>query len=310
MKDSYTVTVLVAAPGTPLKDGGTSAAGHVYYAVAAGEGAVSYGFSPREEGSASGDGAVSDKDLDQYFKPLYSRTMEISPEQYSKLIAFGDDPELHGFDMQYNGATNSCIDFVWGALNNAGIHRATDSAVEDRAFDGALKPLDNIKHIRSIPAPVPDSELNKEDANDMPKRTLLQKIISDADLPEKERGMLETIRAQVAGIDKRFNRPYDETSERISVGLLTLAREKGLDRVDHVLLGNLPPDGSERRMFVVQGEPQNPAHVRASLTADELASTPLERSYERLSKMLQGQERAETELQETPRQARTEQQMA
>lgn len=309
MVDKYTVTVSVAAPGTPMEGGGTSAAGHMYFAVEEGQGSRSYGFSPSSSGSISGQGKVSTDDKDQYLGPLFQRTMEISPMQFSKLIAFGQDPELHGFDMQYNGATNSCIDFVWGALNYAGIHRTTDSAVEDRTFDGALKPLDNIKHIRSIPAPVPDSKLNKEDTNDMPKRTLLQKIISDADLPEKERGMLDTIRAQVAGIDKRFDRAYDETSERISLGLLTLARDKGLDRVDHVLLGNPPPDGSDRRMFVVQGEPQNPAHVRASLTADELASTPVERSYERLSKMLQGQERAETAQQEAPRMARTEQQM-
>ncbi len=31
MDDKYTVTIYVAAPGTPLKQGGTSEAGHVYF---------------------------------------------------------------------------------------------------------------------------------------------------------------------------------------------------------------------------------------------------------------------------------------
>jgi hypothetical protein len=303
MRDGYTVTIYVAAPGTPLDGGGTSAAGHLYYVVKEGQRSDSYGFSPVRSGSISGEGKVSKEDKTLYLDPAYQRTMEISPEQYSKLLAFGEDPELHKFDMQYHGATNSCIDFVWGALNYAGIHRTTGSDIPDRNFDGALKPLDNIEHIRSIPAPIPGSELNTEASNDMPKRTLLQKLISDTQLPDKERGILDTIRAQVAGIDKRFNRTYDETSERISLGLLTLATEKGLDRVDHVLLGNPPPDGSERRMFVVQGEPQNPAHVRASLTASELATTPVERSFEKLDKMLQGQVGAVAVEAEEPKQA-------
>lgn len=33
----YTVTIYVAAPGTPLAGGGTSAAGHVYYSVSDGK---------------------------------------------------------------------------------------------------------------------------------------------------------------------------------------------------------------------------------------------------------------------------------
>lgn len=36
MEDRYRVTVYVAAPGTPLREGGTSAAGHMYYSISDG----------------------------------------------------------------------------------------------------------------------------------------------------------------------------------------------------------------------------------------------------------------------------------
>ena len=178
----YTVTIYVAAPGTPLKEGGTSLAGHVYYTISAGQGELSYGFAPATHGASSGPGEVSDGDLARYQRPLYSRTMEVSQAQYQKLLNFGENPHLHGFDMEYQGATNSCIDFTWAALNHAGLHRTSMLFMPDKDFEGGLKPLSNRESIRSIRAPFPDSELNSEQHHPMPKRTLLQRLISDKDL--------------------------------------------------------------------------------------------------------------------------------
>lgn len=36
MADRYTLSIYVAAPGTPLRAGGTSDAGHVYYGISDG----------------------------------------------------------------------------------------------------------------------------------------------------------------------------------------------------------------------------------------------------------------------------------
>ncbi|PMQ02591.1 hypothetical protein DyAD56_23325 [Dyella sp. AD56] len=109
MDDSnkYTVTVYVAAPGTPLlKEQGhtnaTSGPGHMFYVVSDGKGAPrSYGFAPVEHGRIDGQGGIARDDLQNYKDPLYSRTMEITKDQYDKLTAFGDNPKQHGFDMQY-----------------------------------------------------------------------------------------------------------------------------------------------------------------------------------------------------------------
>ena len=66
----------------------------------------------------------------------------IGSEQYEKIIAYSTEPGKHGFAQQYNGLSNSCIDFTWGALNHAGLHRQVKSQ-QDTSFEGALKPLDN-----------------------------------------------------------------------------------------------------------------------------------------------------------------------
>ncbi|HEO8482616.1 TPA: hypothetical protein UMF72_000904 [Stenotrophomonas maltophilia] len=290
MDDKYTVTIFVAAPGTPLLAGGTSSAGHVYYKVAHGKDEVSFGFAPIEHGVVTGPGMVYNNDAEQYKDPYYTRTMEISKQQYDKLLEFGAKPGEHGFNTEYHGVENSCIDYTWGALNHAGLHRTNLLFMQDKSFEGGLKPLSNVEYIRSIRAPFPDSALNAEHYNKMPERTLLQRIISDEQLPRGDRDMLDSIRKGVAGIDEAHGRSYDGTSERISAGLLATAKESGLEHVDHVVLGNSPSDGSAQRLFVVQGELNDPAHVRASMTAEEAARTPVEQSFAKVEQISQAQQ--------------------
>ena len=184
----YTVTIYVAAPGTPRGNGETSVAGHVYYKISDAHHDRSYGFAPASHGASSGPGKVFKSDAEEYQSPLYARTMEVSQAQHQKLLNFGENPHLHGFNMEYQGATNSCIDFTWTALNHAGLHRTTARSIPDKDFEGSLKPLDNRDAIRSIRAPFPDSELNGEQHHPMPKRTLLQRFISEEDLQSPQPG--------------------------------------------------------------------------------------------------------------------------
>ncbi|WP_052189795.1 MULTISPECIES: hypothetical protein [Xenorhabdus] len=54
-------------------------------------------------------------------------------------------------------------------------------------FEGDIKVDNNIPHIKSIPAPFPKSELNKEHYNARPKKTLIQKILTKSD--DKDTGI-------------------------------------------------------------------------------------------------------------------------
>ncbi len=202
MAGPYQITIYTALPGTPLVDeqgrpDGTSAAGHMWYQVSDGDARNSYGFAPKEHGASSGPGLGYRSDTQAYGAPRYSRTTEITAEQYAKLKQFGEaavNGDWRYFKGEYNGATNSCVDFTWGALKHAGfeIHRPEVSAHDgtvvtpeyrgpiESYFDGRLKPGHNKADIQQIVAPVPDSPMNAERTNPPPKdRSLLQHLLSD-----------------------------------------------------------------------------------------------------------------------------------
>jgi hypothetical protein len=60
------------------------------------------------------------------------------------------------FNLTYNGATNSYIDFTWSALNHAGLHRQLSlpngQSSPLRDHDVRLLPESNISALQSIPA--------------------------------------------------------------------------------------------------------------------------------------------------------------
>lgn len=305
MEKRYTATVYVAAPGTPLTvpAGGTSAAGHVYYSISDGGEEKSYGFAPAVHGQSSGPGKVYETDVKDYQDPRYSRTMEISKEQYDKLQEFGKNPAKHGFDMQYGGATNSCIDFTWGALNHAGLHRDTLLG-KDKNYEGALKPLDNIRDIKSIDAPFPKSELNTEQQNKMPERTPLQWLISEQEQgrptgPGRDQAsvnrpdpLVTQAEAAVRRLDAKVGREYDGQSACMAASAACLAKANGLSQIDHVLLSEAR--GTVRageNMFVVQGEPGDPAQRRAQMKTDDAIKTPVDRSVAQLQILNETQQR-------------------
>ena len=137
-----TVTINVAAYGTPLNNGGTSLAGHMWYELNNNGVRQSYGFAPIEHGVASGPGKTYTSDSDSY-KSYDSHTVEISQQQHDAMSNFGENPGSGGFDMQYNGANNSCIDFTWKALEVGGLNPS--------GFNGELWPSHNLNEIRDIP---------------------------------------------------------------------------------------------------------------------------------------------------------------
>lgn len=100
---AYTVTVYIAYPGTPLKQGGTSDFGHMWYQLNDGNGnQKSYGFAPDENnhGQNAAPGQVYHDDNDTYLNtgtPIHARTIEITEAQYNAMKFFGDEPTKSGF---------------------------------------------------------------------------------------------------------------------------------------------------------------------------------------------------------------------
>lgn len=306
-KTHYTAAVYVALPGTPLNvSGGTSAAGHMYYVISDGKNKYSYGFAPAEHGSSSGPGKVYDTDLKDYQNPRYARTMEITREQYEKMRAFGDDPAKHGFDLTYGGARNSCIDFTWGALNKAGLHRKSPLGFGDKSYEGELKPQENIDIIKRIEAPLPDSGLNSEHYNPKPERTFWQKVISDNQQPgptpsmaqeaseyasnsAPQRDPLITQAEQaVRRMELGLGREYDDSSKCLAASAACMAKENGLSRIDHIVLSRGAGQARQgENFFVVQGDLNDPTHLRAHGSTVAALQTPVEASMQRYEQMAQ-----------------------
>ncbi|ATS20490.1 hypothetical protein PK69_14350 [Xanthomonas phaseoli pv. phaseoli] len=90
----------------------------------------------------------------------------------------------------------------------------------------------------------------------------------------------------VGRLDASMGRASDAHSERMSASLANLASEHGLERIDHVLLSNQTPRAAAgATVFVVQGEPSNPAHLRASMPTDVAVNTPVEQSLAKLQEL-------------------------
>lgn len=310
---TYTVTVYVAAPGTPIRkeNGETqpSRSGHVYYSISDGKSTSGYGFAS-VHGEYDGPGRIVRNEYENYQKPLYRRTLEITQDQYRKLQDYGDTgvlgKEAH-FDLHYNAGHNSCVDFVWKGLNHAGIHKRHAMAFDnqnpypDKGYEGSLKPTRNIDDLEHILPPIPDSPHNRIERNPMPERTLLHKLLSEesaapdaalaASRPDSspdnpshpDHAMLEQIREHVRNLDRTHGREFDQRSEQLSHSLLTLAKDNGLSRVDHVVLSR--PSATLKpgeNVFVVQGDPRDPMMLRADMKTEVAMQTPVAESERQL----------------------------
>ncbi|HEL5401817.1 TPA: hypothetical protein UOJ25_001932 [Stenotrophomonas maltophilia] len=122
-----------------------------------------------------------------------------------------------------------------------------------------------------------------------------------------DHGLNQQVRQGVAALDAQHGRPFDQTSERLTASLTVLAREQGLQQVDHVLVSNATaqhPAG--HTIFVVQGDPANPAHLRAMMPTAVAAQTPVEQSMQKLG--LDVQQPVQAEQQALDAQAQDHQQ--
>lgn len=131
-----------------------------------------------------------------------------------------------------------------------------------------------------------------------PLQESIESTLDKAGLDPRKEGhpdhaLYRQIRDGVSAVDARHGRSFDETSERMTASLLATAKGSGLERVDHVVLGNPPSDGSGARMFLVQGALDNPAHLRASIAVSEAVNTPVEQSLAKAEQLSQAQQVAQ-----------------
>lgn len=143
----YTMTIKMAQGGTEYIDDNAesskSAVGHMWYTLSKnGEQTDSFGFGPQKYGLTDlfgmyTDGKVLTKDDEHYQATYATYEVRITKEQYEKLQDFGEDENLeaNNFNDHYKVASNSCVDYVWRAMEFAGVN-------PDK-FDGDMFPKNN-----------------------------------------------------------------------------------------------------------------------------------------------------------------------
>ena len=101
-----------------------SKTGHMWFELIDDNGnVISHGFAPKPgyEGKPFAPGFKYDNDNISYNfdenNGDYQRSFEINNDQFKILKDFGAKPSKFGFDMDYNGLKNSCIDFTYKALD-------------------------------------------------------------------------------------------------------------------------------------------------------------------------------------------------
>lgn len=88
----------------------------------------------------------------------------------------------------------------------------------------------------------------------------------------------------VDALDAQMGRGSDQASACMKASLAHLAVANGLERVDHVLLSQQASGVSAgQHVFVVQGDPANPAHLRAHMPTEIAVKTPEETSLREMA---------------------------
>lgn len=154
MKNKYSVTFKVATRGAKYAyqadkknhaAGETSAsiAGHMWYSLSDGvQPPKSYGFESKY-GEAYGEGQITIHDDLAYQETASEVTIQLTQEQYIGLQDFSKNPQKYGFEsLRYRVLTNSCVDFVYAALNRIGYN--------SNGIEGNLLPQENIQSIKKL----------------------------------------------------------------------------------------------------------------------------------------------------------------
>ncbi|WP_313347909.1 XVIPCD domain-containing protein [Stenotrophomonas sp.] len=109
-----------------------------------------------------------------------------------------------------------------------------------------------------------------------------------------DHGLYQEIRKEVTALDAAHGRTYDQTSERLTGSLLVLAKGNGMDHVDHVVLSR--PTANQpggQNVFVVQGELNDPGHLRAGMPTQQAVTAPFEQSMAQFDVVAKEQEQAQ-----------------
>ena len=106
-------------------------------------------------------------------------------------------------------------------------------------------------------------------------------VFGPAQPDHPDHALYQQVRQGIEALDAKHGRSFDHTSERMTASLTVLAKDNDLERVDRVLVSHATAEHpAGHTLFLVQGEPADPAHHRASMPTEEAAQTSVEESMQ------------------------------
>lgn len=188
------------------------------------------------------------------------------------------------------GLLRDGVNYLRGT-EDAGAYARREAEAEQRPHT-ALKPGERLVHDAADKGS--PSLSNPGFSPKSPLQESIESTLDKANLDPRKPGhpdhtLYQQIRDGVSAVDAMHGRSFDETSERMTTSLFAAAKSRGLERVDHVLLGNPSRDGSDQHMFAVEGRLDG-AHRLVSVAINEAAKTPVEQSFAKLEQHSQAQQ--------------------
>jgi len=155
-EDVHTLTLHLTRPLSRQPGKNPSLVGHVWLSLHDGHVERNFGFHPRAAVAPTSpldwlniletEGHVVQNDPEVRPNRAYTRTIPLLPSQHDAILAWAEDRRLNGFG-RYRLLSHNCIDFVWEALRQGGVHPR-----EKPSFEGALWPMGNIPWFEDVAA--------------------------------------------------------------------------------------------------------------------------------------------------------------
>ena len=119
----------------------------------------------------------------------------------------------------------------------------------------------------------------------------------------------EQAESAVRRLDESMGRQYDNASACMAGSIACLAKQNGFERIDHVLLSiQSEQTRAGEKVFIVQGDPADPAKRRTQMQTQDAIAVPVEESLQRLTALeqaaplrAQSEQLSQTQDQQAPR---------
>lgn len=171
--------------------------------------------------------------------------------------------------------------------------------LEREQLRGRFDPEDAYRHAPIIKSPYLISD-NAPDRREAPA-SVQQAALGTPDQPGHARhGLYQQCGNGVDALDRQLGRSPDQSSACMKASLTTLAAANGFERVDQVLLSHQNGHAQAgQHVFIVQGDPKDPGHLRAHMPTQQAATTPVETSFRELAQLEQQRQPSQQQHEQT-----------